>query len=578
MPFEPFYHRDPNKPFAQYSPGQTLYIVVKGDGLTEAELTTAYREYVKWIDVPLAGIGLNFSWNLDPFQVPAGGTLVRVTFTQTGWHGAKMINPTTYDIVHNVMALMVNPYTPLFGTSNVVEYKHQTFVKKQLGAHVCLHEFLHILGVPHEIHNPLLHFCLKPNWEKILNWESVSDIKIKALKLEGKINEAEWLGLYAFTGLKDFYYCLRWTLFSDDIEMSYQFDPFHAAGGSTGLFHLYMDQIPGTEDIYTDKGIIIDEDRVMTSSLKTFLQTRFTNQKVTTRLNGRRKWFLNAQGIYDPKIFLPDEYLRRMTYKNPFMQQLIDDNFLCVEDLQWFKYETMHRYINLSGTDVETREKCARQFPYAGCDPFRSDNFLNVWNKQNQTFSICPVWADNLRKYCTSTTTQPTPFPTTPFSTPLPTTTPNYNGVLLNVTIEANYEELVGSPIKMAAVVAAVTKDIAFRLRISESQIQLLSVISGSVKMSVFVGGVEPNKAVELSAVKDITIPTANGTVTHKVSYLVTQSPIATQSRLKSSPPIAKKTNWVLIGGLIGVFLLLALVIWIAYARRKEPQRYGQIM
>lgn len=46
-----------------------------------------------------------------------------------------------------------------------------------------------------------------------------------------------------------------------------------------------------------------------------------------------------------PKIFLSDEYLRRMTYQNPFMQQLIDDNYACVEDMQWFKYETMHRYI-----------------------------------------------------------------------------------------------------------------------------------------------------------------------------------------------------------------------------------------
>jgi len=474
-----------------------------------------------------------------------------------------MTDITTYDITHNTEEL----------------------IDKKYGAHVCLHEFLGILGVPDEINNPLVHFCLKPNWEKIIQWESVRDKKVNSLLLEGKMEDADWLSWHAKHGLEDFYYCLRWTLFSDDTEIAYQFDPFHASGGSTDLYHLYMDKIPGTEDIYTDKGIIADNDRLMTSSLKTFLQSRFTTQKVQTNLNGRRKWFVNEQGVYDPKIFLPDEYLRQMTYQNPFMRYLMDDNLACREDLQWFKYETMHRYINLSGTDFQTREMCALQFPYAGCDPFRSDNFLNIWNKQNQNFSICPVWADNLRKYCTSTTTQPTPFPTTPFRTPLPTTIPNYNGVLLNVTIEANYEELVGSPIKMATVVEAVTKDIAFRLRISESQIQLVSVISGSVKMSVFVVGVEPNKAVELSAVKDITILTANGTVTHKISYLVTQSPIetqspiATQSRLKSSPPIAKKTNWVLIGGLIsGVFLLLALIIWIAYARRKEPQRYGPIM
>ena len=63
------------------------------------------------------------------------------------------------------------------------------------------------------------------------------------------------------------------------------------------------------------------------------------------------------------RSFLPDEYLRRMTYENPFMKQLIDDDYACVEDMQWFEYETMHRYIGLSGKDPETREKCVRQFP-----------------------------------------------------------------------------------------------------------------------------------------------------------------------------------------------------------------------
>lgn len=339
-----------------------------------------------------------------------------------------MTDITTYDITHNTEEL----------------------IDKKYGAHVCLHEFLGILGVPDEINNPLVHFCLKPNWEKIIQWESVRDKKVNSLLLEGKMEDADWLSWHAKHGLEDFYYCLRWTLFSDDTEIAYQFDPFHASGGSTDLYHLYMDKIPGTEDIYTDKGIIADNDRLMTSSLKTFLQSRFTTQKVQTNLNGRRKWFVNEQGVYDPKIFLPDEYLRQMTYQNPFMRKLIDDDLLCVEDLQWFKYETMHRYINLSGTDFRTREMCALQFPYAGCDPFK-DNFLNIWNNENKTFKICPVWADNLRKYCTSTTRQ-----------------------------------------------------------------------SGLLSLS------------------------------------------------SSSPPIAKKRNWVLIVGLIGgVFLLLALVIWIAYARKK---------
>ena len=399
MPFEPFYHRDPTKPFAQYSPGATLHVVVKGDGLTEAELATAYREYVEWIDVPLAGIGLTFIWKLHPFAVPAGdGTLVRVTLQATGSNGAGQTDRTTYFINHNVTA----------------------FTNKKYGAHACLHEFLHILGVPHEIHNPLVHFCLKPNWEKILQWESVRDSNIADLRVESKTEEADWLSLHASQGLKDLYYCLRWTLFSDDTSVAYQFDPYHAAGGSPDLFHLYMDPIPGTQDIYTDKGIVIDNDRGMTSSLRTFLKSRFTAQNVTTRLNGRKKWFLNAQGAYDPTIFLPDEYLRRMTYKNPFMQQLVDDNYACVEDMQWFKYETMHRYINLSGTDVETRAMCARQFPYSGCDPLRPNNFLNIWNKENKRFSICPVWADTLRAYCTSTdaSTVPPNTPTTILTVP----------------------------------------------------------------------------------------------------------------------------------------------------------------
>ena len=36
----------------------------------------------------------------------------------------------------------------------------------------------------------------------------------------------------------------------------------------------------------------------------------------------------------------------------------------------------------MSGTDDETRMMCARQFPHSGCDPFRHDNFLNIWNKE----------------------------------------------------------------------------------------------------------------------------------------------------------------------------------------------------
>ena len=401
MPFEPFYHRDPKKPFAQFRPGETLYVVVKGEELTEPELEAHYSEYVKWVSGPLDGIGLTFSWNRHPVAVPAGtaASVVRVTFKKSGSHGAGQTDGATYDITHNV--------------TDFEDARH--------GAHVSLHEFLHVLGVPHELHNPLVHFCLKPNWEKILQWESVRDAKVKALRSQRQNGggreaveaveavEADWLSWHASQGLKDFYYCLRWTLFSDDTSIAYQFDPYHAAGGSVDLFHLYMDQIPGTEDIYTDKGIVVDQDRLMTSTLKAFLKSRFTPQKATTNLDGRTKWFLNLskQGVYDPTIFLPDEYLRRMTYRNPFMQQLIDDTYACVEDMQWFKYETMHRYMGLSGTDAETRAMCARQFPYSGsgCDPLRHDNFLDIWNKETRKFGICPVWADSLLAYCQSTDT-----------------------------------------------------------------------------------------------------------------------------------------------------------------------------
>lgn len=237
MPFEPFYHRDPAKPFAQFSPGDTLYVFVNGEELTEAELAAAYREYVQWIDVPLAGIGLRFIWALHPSTVPAG-TLVRVTFKKTGSHGASQTNSATYDITHNVLELK----------------------DKRHGASVCLHEFLHVLGVPHELHNPLVHFCLKPNWERILRWESVRDSKIAALRSQSKTEEADWLYWHASHALKDFYYCFRWTLFSDDVSIAYQFDPFHAAGGSVDMFHLYMDQIPGNRR-HTDKGIVEDKDR-----------------------------------------------------------------------------------------------------------------------------------------------------------------------------------------------------------------------------------------------------------------------------------------------------------------------------
>ncbi len=72
------------------------------------------------------------------------------SLTTTGSHGAGQTNRTTYNITHNA--------------------RH--FHDKRLGAHVCLHEFVHVLGVPHELHNPLVHFFLKPNWERILQWET----------------------------------------------------------------------------------------------------------------------------------------------------------------------------------------------------------------------------------------------------------------------------------------------------------------------------------------------------------------------------------------------------------------------
>ena len=406
MPFEPFYNRNPAKPFAQYGRGATLCVLVKGNGPTGAELASVYQKYMKWINEPLGGIGLTFIWKLHPEPVPPG-PLVRVTFSSAAGEGGNeesQADSMTYDIKHNI----------------------RTFDPEKRGAQVCLHEFLHILGVPHEINNPLVHFCLKPNWENILQWESVRDAKVRALRSQNKNGTADWLSLHAAQCLKDFYYCIRWTLLSDDTEVAYRFDPYHATGGSVDLFHLYMDPIPGSEDIYTDKGLVVDDDRLMTDSLATFLRSRFAPQEklVTTRLNGRKKWFLDAQGAYDPKIFLPDEYLRRMTYKSPFMQQLIDDEYGCVEDLQWFKYETMHRYIGLSGTDPDTRDRCARQFPYGGCDPFSHDNFLNIWNKETQKFSICPVWANSLLAYCATPQSQSKPqLPIPTANSQLPITT-----------------------------------------------------------------------------------------------------------------------------------------------------------
>ena len=115
-------------------------------------------------------------------------------------------------------------------------------------------------------------------------------------------------------------------------------------------------------------------------------------------------------------------------------------------------------------------------------------------------------------------------------------------GVMVNMTIQGNYEEIVGSQAKMDQVIAAVKKDIAVRLGIRESQIRILSVAAGSVKIQVFVVGVEPNKAAELSAAKDITIRTANGTNTYNASYLVTQS-ITTQPPATAFPTTQAPTT-----------------------------------
>ncbi|NDC42423.1 MAG: hypothetical protein EBZ77_12895 [Chitinophagia bacterium] len=152
MPFEPFYNRNPAKPFAQYGRGATLCVLVKGNGPTGAELASVYQKYMKWINEPLGGIGLTFIWKLHPEPVPPG-PLVRVTFSSAAGEGGneeRQADSMTYDIKHNI----------------------RTFDPEKRGAQVCLHEFLHILGVPHEINNPLVHFCLKPNWENILQWES----------------------------------------------------------------------------------------------------------------------------------------------------------------------------------------------------------------------------------------------------------------------------------------------------------------------------------------------------------------------------------------------------------------------
>lgn len=399
MPFEPFYHRDPNKPFALHHAKQIIHIVIENRSNDDAHV----QSYKLWITKNMERVPLHFQWHRHSDTLSLEGTVFNVVLKTDEWHGASQSSQShlVYNINHNVTQ----------------QYDEPTVV----------HEFLHVLGIPHEIHNPLIHYCLKPNWRNILDWEKQRDLEVLRLQKEGKTDEANWVRWHAKIALEDFYYCLRWTLFSDDIDVAYKFDPYHACGGSTDLFALYMDPIPGTNDIFTPRGIIVDNKRLMTPDLETFLQYRLQRKQAPMNIARRKKWYMYSDR-YDPTIFLPDQYLKRLDYSNPFMKKLIDDDYPCVEDQQFFKYQTMHRYVNLEGVDEDTKKRCINQLAIVNhrpCDPNRKDNFLNIWDSSKSTFKVCPTYSDALQKYCVSPThTPPSDTRPPPSSTPSSATRP----------------------------------------------------------------------------------------------------------------------------------------------------------
>lgn len=373
MPFEPNYHiRDG---FAQFKKSDTLYVDIKCD------IQNHIESYQKWLQPVVAVLPLHVKYSEMNHDPTSDVILVTVNLTDKKWHGASRIGHYHYKIDHNY--------------------------KNRFNEHMVQHEFVHILGVPHEIHNPLVHYCLKPDWQKVLNWKIVRDDALSALLAKWSNNgttDAEllskwnWLSWHAETSLEDMYYCFRWTIFSDDVERALMFDPYCSTGGSTDLFHLYMDQVPNTNDIFVDQGILEDDKRLMTKSLERFFRKRFANEGQFTDLKGRKPWFGDRDECF-LRRFLPDVYLQQMTHSNPFFKTLIEDKLKCVEDMNLFRMDTLHRFVKLPGVDLDTKNKAQRAIAkHKMCNPKSEVNYISFWNSNQNKFDVCV--SEHMRKYC----------------------------------------------------------------------------------------------------------------------------------------------------------------------------------
>lgn len=386
MPFEPFYHiRDG---FAQFKSSDILHIhIICKNTLKkcEEELFQDIQLYKQFIQPVLKALPLQVKYINNPITPTSSRILITVILTASGGQRASKIGDHHYRIMNSTS----NSFNP----------------------HQVQHEFVHILGVPHEIHNPLVHYCLKPNWQKILDWERTRDLELDRMYLQLQpqnpdmqvLGQWKWLKWHAERAIEDLYYCIRWTIFSDDVSRALTFDPYCCTGGSTDLFHLYMDKIPNTEDIFIDKGIVPDEMRLMTESLELFLKKRFANQGNFTDLKGRKPWFGDRDKDF-LRRFLPDVYLQQMTYSNPFFKELIEDTYRCFEDLSLFRMDTLNRFVHLPNVDSFTMTKAYDAIAtHRACNPRSHTNYISFWNKDLNRFSVCV--SDHLKQHCAPTDT-----------------------------------------------------------------------------------------------------------------------------------------------------------------------------
>ena len=171
MPFEPFYHRRDNYGYNSNNKIRVWinYYTDKDDKMSPDEVKTKYPEISKYKEIvydhikhilqdelSLVFVSAFYVDTSEPESPPNDGINVFYRFHYDCKHNC-------YDdmkrLKDNIYALDIRNFDPRIVSSvSMIKF-------------VAVHELLHTMGIPHELRNPLVHYCLKPNWDKILNWE-----------------------------------------------------------------------------------------------------------------------------------------------------------------------------------------------------------------------------------------------------------------------------------------------------------------------------------------------------------------------------------------------------------------------